>query len=57
MMIGRGLLGKQRTDTLNHKARALHFTKGIALITKTSCTNDKNGTGIRQRKSYSDTRR
>ena len=49
--------GKQRADTLNHKARALHFTKSVALATKTSCTNNKNGTGIRQRKSYNDTER
>ena len=57
MMIGHGLWGKQRADTLNHKARALHFTKSVALATKTSRTNHKNGTGIRQRKSYNDTER
>lgn len=39
--------GKQRADTLNHKTRALHFTKSVALATKTSRTNHKNGTGIR----------
>lgn len=33
--------GKQRADTLNHKARALHFTKSVALATKTSRTNHK----------------
>ena len=35
----------------------LHFTKSVALATKTSRTNHKNGTGIRQRKSYNDTER
>ena len=29
----------------------------LALVTKTGCTNHKNGTGIRQRKSYNDTKR
>ena len=29
----------------------------VALATKTSRTNHKNGTGIRQRKSYNDTER
>lgn len=33
--------GKQRADTLNHKARALYFTKSIALVTKTGSTNNK----------------
>ena len=48
---------KQRADTINHKARAIHLTKGIALATKTGRTNDKNGTGIRQRKSYNNIER
>lgn len=33
--------GKQRTDTLNYKARTLYFTKSVALVTKTGCTNHK----------------
>ena len=35
----------------------LQPAKSVALATKTSCTNNKNGTGIRQRKSYNDTER
>ncbi len=48
---------KQRANTLDYKARALYIAKGIALATKAGRTNDKNGTGIRQRKSYNDTER
>lgn len=40
---------KQRADTINHKTRILHITKSIALVTKTGCTNYKNGTGIGQK--------
>ena len=49
--------GKQRADTINYKARTLYFTKSVALVTKTGCTDHKNDTGIRQRKSYNDTER
>ncbi len=37
--------------------RTVEMHAQLALVTKTSCTNDKDGTSIRQRKSYNDTER
>ena len=42
---------------LTTKPEPYTLQKSVALATKTSCTNNKNGTGIRQRKSYNDTER